>query len=119
MLLRLKADVRWLNGATKISGAIKGASDAESVVAVALVRPGEQHDYIPETYTVRYGKGPFKLLNREGSFYLIAFEDQNEDLRLSMSLMRWQWLHTAWVAWWHAILSIATLLKEAELQCSN
>ena len=81
MLLRLKEDVSWLNSATTISGSIAGASSTDGVVVVALVRPGEHQDYVPETYTVRYGNGPFELLNREGSFYLMAFEDQNEDLK--------------------------------------
>jgi pimeloyl-ACP methyl ester carboxylesterase len=81
MFLRLKEDVSWLNSATKISGSIKGASTPEGVVVVALVRAGDHQDYIPETYTVRYGNGSFELLNREGSFYLMAFEDQNEDLK--------------------------------------
>lgn len=81
MLLRLKEDVSWLNSATTIRGDIAGASTPEGVVVVALVRPGEHQDYIPETYTVRYGDGPFELLNREGSFYLMAFEDLNEDLK--------------------------------------
>lgn len=81
MLLRLKEDVSWLNSATKISGEITGAVNPEGVIVVALVRAGEHQNYIPETYTVRYGNGPFELLNREGSFYLMAFEDQNEDLR--------------------------------------
>lgn len=81
MLLRLKEDVSWLNSATTISGSIQGASSEEGVVVVALVRPGEHQDYVPETYTVRYGNGPFELLNREGRFFLMAFEDLNEDLK--------------------------------------
>lgn len=81
MLLRLKEDVSWLNSATTVKGSIQGASSEEGVVVVALVRPGEHQDYVPETYTVRYGNGPFELLNRAGRFFLMAFEDQNEDLK--------------------------------------
>lgn len=78
--LKLKEDVAYLSDESSITGTVTGASDASRPVVVALVQADATGNYIPQTYTVRYGSGPFELQNRSGEYYLMAFEDSNEDL---------------------------------------
>ncbi|MFK7915704.1 MAG: lipase family alpha/beta hydrolase [Pseudomonadales bacterium] len=78
--LKLKEDVAYLSDESTITGTVTGASDASRPVVVALVQADDTGNYIPQTYTVRYGSGPFELQNRSGEYYLMAFEDSNEDL---------------------------------------
>ncbi|MGI9325424.1 MAG: esterase/lipase family protein [Pseudomonadales bacterium] len=80
MFLKLKEDVAYLAEESTISGQVSGASESGKPVVVALVRPSEDGNYVPETYSVRYGNGAFALQNHAGEFYVMAFEDVNEDL---------------------------------------
>lgn len=78
--VKLKEDVDYLSQESTLIGSVEGASDDARPVVIALMRKDNDGRFVPETYTVRYGNGPFELQNRTGEYYLMAFEDISEDL---------------------------------------
>ena len=79
MFFGLREDVKLLVAATTFSGVIKTTSPRNTPIFVALYQPAGNDQYGLKAYMVRYGPGPFEFLRGGGDYYLIAFEDANED----------------------------------------
>jgi len=79
VLLDLRDDLILLDESSNISGKLESNSVEDKPVLIALYKPDENETYTLETFTVRYGTGNFELLVGNGDYYLVAFEDSNED----------------------------------------
>lgn len=75
----LHEDVAALNALATISGTVDGGTRPDKPVFVALYARDDSGGYVLHARSLRYGPGEFRFLAREGSYYLIAFEDVNED----------------------------------------
>ncbi len=79
MLVGLREDVQLLDAATPIRGTIKTTSTRNKPILVALYQPEGHEQYRLKAYWVMYGPGTFEFLRGRGDYYLIVFEDANED----------------------------------------
>lgn len=76
----LNEDLKQLNAAVSISGKVSG-TDGDVPIVVTLSRP-ENGEYPLQAYTVIYGNDDFLLTVPTGDYYLLAFEDANQDFTL-------------------------------------
>ena len=79
VLFDLKDDLVLLDNSSTISGWLETKDSNTKPILIALYKPTENNKYKLETYTVRYGAGEFEILSASGDYYLVAFEDANED----------------------------------------
>lgn len=79
VLLDLKDDLLLLDNSSTISGWLETDDSHIKPILIALYKPVEKNQFKLETYTVRYGAGEFEILASSGNYYLVAFEDVNED----------------------------------------
>lgn len=76
----LSKDLAKLDVAVSISGTVEASPSSRKPILVALYVPEENNKYRLKASTVKYGSGEFEFLVTKGRYYLIAFEDKNEDL---------------------------------------
>ena len=76
----LSKDLAKLDVAVSISGTVDASPSSRKPILVALYVPEEINKYRLKASTVKYGSGEFEFLVTKGRYYLIAFEDKNEDL---------------------------------------
>ncbi len=79
MFFGLREDIEVLNAATTISGTVQTTSPRNKPIFVALYKSERNNQYSLAAYSVRYGTGAFEFLRSSGDYYVIAFEDANED----------------------------------------
>lgn len=82
VFLGLRDDVKLLDAATHITGTVEFSFDSNNPVVVALFKKEGEGEPQPAAYAVVYGKANFQFLIGSGDYYLIAFEDKNEDFAL-------------------------------------
>ncbi len=80
----LNNDVKQLNAAVTIIGKVEWIKNSTSPIVVTLSR-SENGSYPLQAYTVVYGKDNFLLSVPEGQYYLLAFEDINQDFTLQQN----------------------------------
>jgi len=68
-----------LDDSSTIRGWLETDDSHNKPILIALYKPTENNQFKLETYTVRYGAGKFEILTASGDYYLVAFEDVNED----------------------------------------
>ncbi|MCH9699035.1 MAG: alpha/beta fold hydrolase [Gammaproteobacteria bacterium] len=76
----LSKDLDKLDVAVSISGTVDASPTSGKPILVALYAPEENNKNRLKASAVRYGSGEFEFLVAKGRYYLIAFEDKNEDL---------------------------------------
>ncbi len=81
MFVGLGEDVKQLNAATSFSGKIQLTNINTSPIVVTLSRL-EDGKYHLQSYSVVYGDSEFSFSAPEGKYYLLAFEDVNQDFTL-------------------------------------
>lgn len=75
----LQKSIEAIDDAVKIRGVVDSGSVERKPVLVALYRPGSQGRFNLVDFTVQYGSGEYEFLTTPGAYYLLAFEDVNED----------------------------------------
>jgi pimeloyl-ACP methyl ester carboxylesterase len=83
--VKLKRDLTELEAASVISGNIVTDGRSKGPILIVLYQQLENQKYVLSTFTVRYGSGTFRFLRPAGTYFLMAFEDQNEDFQLQNS----------------------------------
>ena len=94
----LSVELERLNATSVLRGTIELDSDRDKPILIALYRKNIFDEFQLETYTVLYGPGDFVLHSEPGNFYLIAFEDLNEDFTLQ---------ENEYVGWYQSIVKNA------------
>ena len=82
VFLGLREDVKLLDAATHITGTVEFSFDSKKPILVALFKKEGEGEPQPAAYAAVYGKANFQFLIGSGNYYLIAFEDKNEDFAL-------------------------------------
>lgn len=80
--LDLKKDIEPLTTASTLKGTVTRKIDRDTPIFVALYRDNPTEQATLVNYAVLYGSLKFEMLVEPGSYYLVAFEDLNEDLTL-------------------------------------
>lgn len=78
VLLDLRDDLKQFTKASSFSGTVESNTSEDDPILIALYEPVES-TFRLKTFNVRYGTGEFELLVDNGKYYLIAFEDKNQD----------------------------------------
>jgi len=79
-MLELRQDLKVIDAATPISGSVLLDAPSGKPVIVALYRkPPDGGRAVLDGFKVLYGPGDFTFLKKAGDYYLIAFEDMNEN----------------------------------------
>lgn len=78
----LQKDIDQLDTLSVVSGSVTKHSGSTDPILVALYRQKADDEYELGSYSVLYGAGDFELTSDPGKFYLIAFEDKNQDFSL-------------------------------------
>ncbi|MGH1439061.1 MAG: lipase family alpha/beta hydrolase [Cellvibrionaceae bacterium] len=81
MFIDLNKNVKQIDSAIHISGKVEANHNNTSPIVVTLSR-SENGKYPLEAYTVIYGADSFVLSAPPGQYYLLAFEDSNQDFTL-------------------------------------
>lgn len=76
----LKDDLGVFDTVSTIRGSLEATTRSDKPVLVALYEPREDDEYHLEAFSVGYGSREFEFLVPSGSYFLVAFEDANEDL---------------------------------------
>ncbi len=90
----LKRNLETIEQTSRISGRIVSGHDPDKPVLVALYRhdsSATDNKNTLATYWVVYGTGSFKLFANPGRYYLLAFEDSNENMTFDPD---------EWVGWY-------------------
>jgi pimeloyl-ACP methyl ester carboxylesterase len=80
--LDLKKDIEPLTTASTLEGNVTRRIDRDTPILVALYRDNPTEQATLENYAVLYGSLKFEMIAEPGSYYLVAFEDLNEDFTL-------------------------------------
>lgn len=82
MFLNLRDDLKEFDTSSLIGGKVHTNSSANKPILIALYKPLAKNKFKLEAFTVRYGSGDFEIIVARGEYYLVAFEDSNEDFTL-------------------------------------
>ncbi len=79
MFFDLKEDLELFDLAVTLSGSVENVESLEAPVLIALYVPEGRGKYRLVAFTVRYGSSDFEFTVEAGAYYLVAFQDVNED----------------------------------------
>lgn len=77
--LDLKKDIEPLNSASTVQGRVIRNFDRDTPILIALYQENQAGQATLVNYDVLYGSSMFEMVVEPGSYYLVAFEDLNED----------------------------------------
>jgi pimeloyl-ACP methyl ester carboxylesterase len=77
-LLRAKKDLEVLSQTSRIAGTVSGLSDKPACVALYQIEAGTTNRSLA-AYQVVYKGATFSFQRKPGEYYVLAFEDANED----------------------------------------
>ena len=82
-MISLRQDLKVIDDTTRISGSVITDAPLGKPIIVALYKKATGSDPAAlDGYQVMYGPGEFTFLKKPGDYYLIAFEDRNENFTL-------------------------------------
>ncbi len=79
MFFDLKEDLELFDLAVTLSGSVENVASIDAPVLIALYVPEGRGNYRLVAFTVRYGSSDFEFTVEPGAYYLVAFQDRNED----------------------------------------
>ena len=77
--LNLHDDLKEFDSLSIVGGKVHSQTNTNAPILVALYKPHRKNKFKLEAFTVRYGSGDFEIIAASGEYYLVAFEDTNED----------------------------------------